>query len=727
VTPYEQIAIAPVVGIASLLVVAIVLLTINARRHAKDADARAGLTWLVFAGVALFIGTSAMLGRPVLQFWVTAVLIGAAAHVTILCGFGALSRGLGHRPPLALLTGVAVFAVGLQIVLALAEVETVIILAVNSIVNATVVAVMTVTLWRQSRPMGRPQVMLATLPFALILGLYLLRLVVVLLGTNESALTIVTLALAFLLTFAILQWCFSLMAFSTVRLTRSLFAERRRAEEANRMKSQFLANMSHEVRTPLNGVLGMAQILERRITEPADREMIMTIRQSGEELLNILNDILDLSKVEAGKMELDLAPFRPADVITRLERLYRARAQDKGIALIVDRGPGLDALCLGDSHRIIQILHNLLSNAVKFTESGTVRVEARWLSGSRSSAGPERTPASRIGQGRLEVVVADSGIGMTPDQMGRIFEDFVQADGGITRRFGGTGLGLAIARRIVDLMGGRITVESWPNRGTRFQVLLPLAEASVPHVMGSQQTPHELERPTGQEGVPAPTEGIPDLGLNPQAVEPIAASVAAEPRPPVFSRSPDAASSVSRAGSGQEVRLPRPDPVLQGVRILMAEDNLTNQRVVSAMLAGTGAELSIVGNGLEAVHRVIGAQSDADPRFDLLLLDVSMPEMDGPTALRTLRAHATSRGYPAPRAIALTANVMAHQVAAYRIDGFVDYLGKPLRRADLIGMIRRHARSGTDMRPDPAGPVASPSAALGPVSAHILVAEREGG
>jgi signal transduction histidine kinase len=725
VNPYEQIAIAPVVAIASLLVMAIMLLTVSARRHAKDAAARAGLAWLVVADVALLIGTSALLARPFLPFAVTAVLIGTAAHVTILCGFGALSRGLGHRPPLALLMAVAVFAVGLQVGLALAEAATVIILSANSVVNATVVAVMMVTLWRQSQPMGRPQVLLATLPFGLILGMYLLRLAVVLAGINENALTVVTLALAFLLTFSILQWCFSLMAFSTVRLTRSLSAERRRAEEANRMKSQFLANMSHEVRTPLNGVLGMAQILERRITEPTDREMIMTIRQSGEELLNILNDILDLSKVEAGKMELNLAPFRPVDVITRLERLYRARAQDKGIALIVDCGPGLDSLCLGDSHRIIQVLHNLLSNAVKFTGSGTVRVEARWLSGAGSRTGPDRTTVSRTGQGRLEVVVADSGIGMTADQMARIFEDFVQADGGITRRFGGTGLGLSIARRIVDLMGGRIMVESWPDRGTRFQVLLPLAEAPVPLPTDERQPSQDLcaEWPTDvAKGIPALAEGNPDLPeLHPQP-EPIFAAVSTEHRLSALPHPPAAALPLPKGESGQTVDLPRHDPVLQGVRILMAEDNLTNQRVVAAMLAGTGADLSIVSNGLEAVRRVIGTQGDTFAYFDLLLLDVSMPEMDGPTALRTLRAHATSRGQSPPRAIALTANVMAHQVAAYRMDGFVDYLGKPLRRADLITMIERHARPGVEIGRDLTTAV-PPDASD---QTHLLVTERLG-
>jgi signal transduction histidine kinase/FixJ family two-component response regulator len=627
------------------------------------------------------------------------------------------------------------------VIMALLQTDTITIIGLNSVLNVVVLWVLTVVLWRQSLPMGRPQMLLATVPFALILGLYLLRLGVVLVFPGEQVLTILTLGLAFLLTFSVLQWCFSLMAFSTVRLTRSLSAERRRAEEANRMKSQFLANMSHEVRTPLNGVLGMAQILEGRISDPTAQEMLTTIRQSGEELLSVLNDILDLSKVEAGKLELDPGPFVPAALLSRIDRLYRPRTQDKGISLIVDRGPGLDAMRLGDDRRIMQVLHNLLSNAVKFTERGAVRVEARWIDAvgdtllppsignmpggkgwggtgtggtapgrdrdaawegrvvsvpsgastrmiARASPDPGRTrkrlitgdsAKDRNGHGALELVVIDSGIGMTPDQLDRIFEDFVQADGGITRRFGGTGLGLSIARRIVDLMGGRIEVDSQPGVGTRFRVLLPLrGGATRPDLPPVPRDPGAPQDPP-----PDPPPGAPLVALSPDdGAGPCESPVAARPSddgaaPEPYERQRAAAEDLTDA--------------LQGLRVLMAEDNLTNQRVVSGMLAGTGVKLTIVETGTAAVEAVTAVAARGQPSYDLLLLDVSMPQMDGPTALRLLMSQAAQQGDPPPRAIALTANVMAHQVATYRADGFIDHLGKPVRRADLLAMLRRHA------------------------------------
>ena len=234
-----------------------------------------------------------------------------------------------------------------------------------------------------------------------------------------------------------------------------------RAEAANKAKSQFLANMSHEIRTPLNGVLGMAELLESSLTDPEQHRMIALIRQSGESLLNILNDLLDMSKIEAGRLELEHAPFRADTLARRLEGIHALKAEEKGLTLEVMIGSGADLPRMGDGHRVQQILHNLLSNAIKFTETGGVTL---------SVSGRADRP--------LKIAVEDTGIGMTEEQAARLFEDFTQADSSITRRFGGTGLGMSIVRQLVHLMGGEIGVQSAPGAGTTVTVTLPLEMAA---------------------------------------------------------------------------------------------------------------------------------------------------------------------------------------------------------------------------------------------------------
>ncbi len=246
------------------------------------------------------------------------------------------------------------------------------------------------------------------------------------------------------------------------------------AEAANKAKSQFLANMSHEIRTPLNGVLGMAELLETQLTDPEQHRMIALIRQSGEALLNILNDLLDMSKIEAGRLDLEKAPFRSDALAKRLEGIHTLKAEEKGLALDVMIGSGADLPRMGDAHRVQQILHNLLSNAIKFTESGGVTL----------------TVSGRAGY-PLKISVEDSGIGMTEDQAARLFEDFTQADSSISRRFGGTGLGMSIVRQLVVLMGGDIAVQSMPDEGTTVTVTLPLEmaapQADVPAAAAPEQ------------------------------------------------------------------------------------------------------------------------------------------------------------------------------------------------------------------------------------------------
>ncbi len=234
-----------------------------------------------------------------------------------------------------------------------------------------------------------------------------------------------------------------------------LYTAKERAEAASRAKSRFLANMSHEIRTPLNGVLGTAELLDATLTDPEQRRMLAAIRESGEGLLKLLNDILDLAKVEAGKLTLEQVPFRPAMLAERIAALHGPAAQARGLTLAVDCT--VEEQRTGDPHRLLQVLHNLVGNAIKFTPAGSVAV----------------TIAAAPGD-HLTITVADTGIGMTEDQIGRAFDDFEQADNTVARRFGGSGLGLAIVRRLVDLMDGSIAIASAPGRGTTFTVTAPL-------------------------------------------------------------------------------------------------------------------------------------------------------------------------------------------------------------------------------------------------------------
>ena len=375
------------------------------------------------------------------------------------------------------------------------------------------------------------------------------------------------------------------------------------AEQANRVKSMFLANMSHEIRTPMNGILGMSEILEQSLETPGHKQMIGVIRSSGESLLAILNDILDLSKIEADKLELEAVPFRLDEVVHRIEALHRLKAQDKGLRLEVFTDSRASLPRLGDQHRVTQILHNLVSNAIKFTDKGKVSV---WISLLRGDD--------------IRIEVVDTGIGMTPEQQERIFEEFVQADGSMTRRYGGTGLGMSIVRRLIGMMGGTLELTSEIAQGTRVSVTLPLPLAET----------------TEQAALPA-----------------------AAPTVPVA-------------------------PDFEGRRILAADDNEVNLDVLSAMLEDTGATLVLAGNGEQAVQTFMAEA------FDILLLDISMPVMDGPTALRHMAEIAAREGRPMPPAIAFTANLMPHQIADHLAAGFVDVIAKPVKRKILLDQIELH-------------------------------------
>lgn len=376
------------------------------------------------------------------------------------------------------------------------------------------------------------------------------------------------------------------------------------AEEATRAKSMFLANMSHEIRTPMNGILGMAEVMERMVDDPKQLQMVNIIRNSGESLLSILNDILDLSKIEADKLQLEVIPFRLEEVAQRIEALHGLKAREKSLRLEVYTDKSARVERLGDPHRVTQILHNLVSNAIKFTDAGKVTV---WITAMAGHA--------------IRIEVVDTGIGMTPEQQKQIFEEFVQADGTVTRRYGGTGLGMAIVRRLVDMMQGEIMLDSAPDKGTTFRVTLPL----------------------------------------PEAVQPAA----------IAKITPDLARKAAA-------------PDLSARRLLIADDNDVNLHVLTAMLEATGVTLVIARNGQQALEAFAAAP------FDMVMLDISMPVMDGQSALREMITLAAQQKRMMPPAIAFTANLMPYQISAYLEAGFVEVLAKPVKQQILFEQIESH-------------------------------------
>lgn len=521
------------------------------------------------------------------------------------------------------------------------------------------------------------------------------------------------------------------------------------ADEASRAKSDFLAAMSHEIRTPMNGVIGMTSLLAETTLSGEQRDYVNTIRSSGEALLTIINDVLDFSKIESGRMELERAPFELAGCVEEVLDLFALQATAKHLEMGYHITPDVPAWIVGDVTRLRQVLINLVNNAVKFTPRGSIALEVRLAAPPATPEPPpadtaDLVPAEAL---HLEFTVRDTGIGIPPEALGRLFKAFSQVDSSTTRKYGGTGLGLAISQRLTRLMGGDIRVESTPGRGSAF-IFVIAVEAAAAASEGGPVAPAALrgrsvlcvtEQPVtrarlasvfNQLGVTAVMAANATTGVRAAATLPAPPALIVVDLPDAEDRQPFEALAPltcprlvlypfgQSAPTAAEDALPviavskpirtaallhavtvllRPwapggtpaekagEPLIGSeipLQVLLAEDNMVNQKVALRFLERLGYRADAVSNGTEAVAAL------ERRRYDLVLMDLQMPELDGFDATRQIRAKLPAHSQP--KIVALTANALHGDRDLCFAAGMDDYISKPVKMHEIVAVIRRH-------------------------------------